>query len=258
MYYREFFSGSIESSVSKSISIRGASVTDFYNQSTVVRNAIIKVLKTVGFSRAVYDTTDNIIKYDSNEKFGFGLYFSSATQMGAKIVNYENTSQTQTVTSSGTQYQPFNGLNYQFYVTFFGDPSGMAGIMIGTNTTPASYTNFNIYRVCGKDLATGRDVAGIFTAATQTAPPTGFYFRTPDDGKMIQGEVYNALHSFTISINGQAGYAFFIPKFDNTGRIVLNNVYFGQSSGLAVGMTNYYTIDGEEYWAPHANYLVKS
>lgn len=245
MYYRKYFSGSIESNTAyrtiKNISTN-ANINDYYNQTDIMCFAVRSTLEDVGI-QCEYDETTRILKIEETSiqivvyhQSGYIEYHAN----GIKLAQLQSSI-------------PFSGVNYKFYVTLKGDKDGILHIFIGTFTAPATELyGFLIGK--GTDLRDGQDIRIILGGNIDLA--TEFYIFKNDailtdyKNRIAFGQRLSTVND--LSNNGKE--ITLVECVAQPGRFKLNNCYFGSTS---LTVREFYNIGGDIYYCMSNNILIK-
>lgn len=258
MYYRKYFSGSVDATTTTNQYYMGldkvATGTSrgsghIKNRSDVIGNAIVATLKDVGYPNAYWDSTSGYLFFDKTNSLA-GIYLS--VQNGYMYFNAGYKSTYNYIYASGnttsgsvlargfslsTSSNPFSTSNYSaadyaFYVTIIGEPKGTFSICIGAYTSHAAENLVGTFAV-GVDK---RDNGKLF----------GYNFNTSNI-------FYTAKYSDLTEIGqdeilGYSGLTMknelvvLIPLFLKIGYAFFDNTYINPQ--LAEG---FYEIDGDTY-----------
>ena len=272
MYYRKYFSGSVDASTTTTQYYMGlnkvATGTAYQynyikNRSDVVGNAIVSTLKDVGYPNAYWDSTSGYVFFDKTKsRCGFYLavqssymYASGGYVDGSHNYIYANGySSGSNIYSRGVSAYPSNYpfaqsgavvSDYAFYVTVKGEPKGLFEICIGAYSNHSLETGMVIAFCCGTDK---RDNSALFGFTFFGSGNYSFVMQKYSTADITgYGNVSFAMNASLTIYNEMV---VLIPIFFKYGYIFLNNTYF--NPGLSTG---WYEIDGDTYWA-YANYWI--
>ena len=244
MYYRKYFSGSIESNTAYRLVqniVNTANTYDYYNQTDVVCSAIKSTLEDVEI-QCEYDETSRTLVID-----GVTIQILVYNQNGY-IGYYANG-----ITLGQVTYTPFSGLNYKFYVTLKGDKDGMLQIFIGYFSIPAAEVyGFVIGK--GTDLKDGQDIR---VASGNNISSVGAVYILKNDAILPECKTqitFGQQFTYDSVLTNSGKEITLVECVALPGRFRLNNCYCG-SGGLTVG--EFYNIGGDIYYYISKNILVK-
>lgn len=270
MYYRKYFSGTVDATTTTTQYYMGldkvATGTSFQNnyiknRSDVVGNAIVSTLKDVGYPNAYWDSTSGYVFFDkTNSRCGFYLAVQSSymyasgghVRSGYNYIYAESYSTSANIyrcsVSASPSLYPFaqSGSvvsDYGFYVTIKGEPTGLFSIYIGAYSNHAYENGLKMTFVRGTDK---RDDSSLFGFTFYGEGSYSFVMQkystaeTQDYGQMDFAK--------TNSLTMYNELVVLIPIFFQRGYVFLNNTYF--NAGLTTG---WYEIDGDTYWV-YTNY----
>lgn len=244
MYYRKYFSGSVENAnlTRNTVDIsNNSNKTDYYVVSDVVCRAIKETLEDVGIT-CTYSSENSMLVIDGLTVQI--LRYSNYLYYNANGVNI------------GTQNtNPFSGNSYKFYIILKGDIDSILNISIGHFTGPATEINgFSIGK--GKDLKDGGQIRAVSTISSSTGSNSNFYVIKndkifPDYKSLITfgGNITNLS-----SLNGNGNDVTLIECVAKPGRLKLDNCYFGND---VLSSNEFYNISGEIYYKQSNNILAK-
>lgn len=270
MYYRKYFSGSVDATTTTNQYYMGldkvATGTSrgsghIKNRSDVIGNALVSTFRDIGYPNAYWDSTSGYFFFDKTNSLS-GIYISvqstymyfvaGYTQTGSQYVQSQSNSSSliygNSVTVNG--YSPFasNGTgatDYAFYVTIKGEPKGIFMVSIGTYTNHAAESgNIEYFFVCtGKDKRDNSSIIGFnFSRSTVNL----FYLIKYSNAEIyMRGEDYSigfATSSNTLAMKDET--VVLIPMFFNLGFLFLDNTYINPGITTA----GFYEIDGDVYF----------
>lgn len=256
MYFKKFFSGQIENNTTrKSLTDdAGTARSDYINQGTVVRNAVVETLIASGFDAFVEDETCVI----NVNGFRFSVYYANTMTMNIYSAG-------RNIHSSGSNnysYQPFSSLEYKFYVTVKGNPNTSFNIYIsqyGANISSDGYgigISYVTTIIKKQRRVVVRETANAGTEANSVGYVRGI------DGSLTDGFSYSDTVSFKIPFsqnprewNDSGNSISLIPMFDLSGYCVFDGVYLRNTFSMTVG--SFYNLNNKLYYAMNYNMLVE-
>ncbi len=265
MYYKRYFSGSLDSTTTTNQYYMGkdkvatgtqAASGHIKNRSDVIGNALVTTLKAVGFSNAYWDSTAGYLFFDKTNALA-GIYISVQASYIYAAAGYVSSSYNyiyhMPFTSSASDYgcgqsvsassSPFSTNNatacsYAFYVTIKGEPKGTFSIHLGTYNQHDTETSGLYFYVClGKDKRDNSAIIGYNFRKTTTVYQ--FLITNKVNGTLIDTREFG-MSNTTLQLLNET--IVLISLFFKYGFIVLDNTYF--NPGLSEG---FYTIDGSTY-----------
>lgn len=282
MYYRKFFSGTIDTMAvgvgtgNTALTGGGGATTLYYRSlktTPVLCNAIVDILKEIGLPDAAC-SLDPGVPAEYGEIFPYGrdrqgiqVFFANSANTttihsNARIVLCPDTdlntlkvaanSYGGTVVCNITSSLSGNNVPYRFYITVKGDPNSFLQLFIGNYSTPGSETGiFGFGR--GKDCYDNNIVC-----YAPLAQSSGLYFFDLDKKTYInqQTPVSVAANSFIggtvndfIVKEGAVDTIALIPwiNIPMLG-VTLDNCYCVPASLTTATADQAFLIDGEEYW----------
>lgn len=264
MYYRKYFSGSVDATTTTNQYYMGldkvATGTSrasghIKNRSDVIGNALVSTFKDIGYPNAYWDSTSGYFFFDKSNALS-GIYISVQSSYMYFNIGYRGTNYV-TATSTGTSRNnygggvnvsnsasPFNSsgtgaTNYAFYVTVKGEPKGMMKVFIGTYSDHSSETAMSFDMCLGKDKRNDNAVI----AVTFVSGDSNYQFVVND---YTSADNYESL-SFATQTNRltmRNEVVVLIPLFFQVGYFVMDNTYI--NCGINSG---FYEIDGDIYFA---------
>ena len=268
MYYRKYFSGSVDATTTTNQYYMGldkvATGTSrksghIKNRADVLGNALVSTFKDIGFPNAYWDSTAGYFFIDKTNSL-CGIYITVDSSYAYCNTGYRGSTYitaTSATSSSSTDGSSYGGLfsvsgtsaaDYAFYITIKGEPKGVFSVHIGSYTDHSSESRF-FYICMGKDKRDNSNTIG-FTFATSSSP-TNFRINNYATAETLSN--YNSGTSWYQSVSFALGTSkltlkdetiVLIPLFFYLGYLILDNTYF--NPGLTEG---FYEIDGDIYQA---------
>lgn len=242
MYYRKYFSGTVESALlTKTITtFNSGNQNHYYVIAETICNAIKETLEDVGIS-CQYDDQNSILTIDG---VSVQMHCSTATNT-YYYVNGLNLGYT-----SGS---PFNGNIYKFYVTLKGDVKSIINILYGCYSDPANEINLGTVLGKGTDLKDGKEIrvicAGVNTTSNFFILKDNEIFKDYSNYLTFGQQITNIPQ-----LNGNGSEITLVDCIAQVGRFKLNNCYFGHA---ALTNKEFYNIGGDIYYKLTNNILVK-
>ncbi len=241
MYYRKYFSGTVESiNLTKTITtFNNGPQIHYYVIADTVCHAIKETLEDVGIS-CLYDDQNSILTVD-------GVTVQIHAPGTAQIYYYVKGQ-----SLSYTNQSPFSGNNYKFYVILKGDIDGILNISFGNYSAPAN-EGIGISIGKGVDLKDGKEIRMIQTIANAINANS---FILKDDEIFVDHKtnlVFGQQITNVPQLNGNGSEITLIDCIAQVGRFKLNNCYFGHA---ALTNQEFYNIGGDIYYKLSNNILV--
>lgn len=262
MYYRKYFEGGPVTAAETVKVTFGACTTQYSvlsQQSRIIGNAVAEVLCEAGMN-AHYDEEQFILYPNREEGLGIGIFKLAMGTISYVVFSSDDVSNYCVTSSSSYSYQPFysnsgadNG-KYRFYVTVIGEPKGWLRVHIGTYNAPTGMSyGFGIGY--GKDIRDNRRIG--YLVINPVYSTTAFFVRHTDDCSLVDGIAYSTTVKFSAAaVTGQTNMLVLISAYDSSGYLTMDNCYLG-CQALTSGATNFYMINGVEYYYPNASMLIK-
>lgn len=268
MYYRKYFSGSVDATTITNQYYMGldkiATGTSkgnslLKNRTDVIGNALVSTLKDVGFTNAFWDSTSGYLFFDkTNSLCGIYILVTSNTwYLNVGFVdsshNYVNSDSTTSssiygrsaytnASNSPFQNQGTGVSNYAFYVTIKGEPQGIFSVSIGCYDNHSAETNY--FYVCNcTDKRDNSKIIGFNFGSTLNA----FTVNKFTDAYRIRPDYYNGTITFgtktdVLTLNNET--VVLIPMFLEFGYYILDNTYLNPG----ISTVGFYEIDDDIYF----------
>lgn len=271
MYYRKYFSGSVDATTTTNQYYMGldkvATGTSrgsghIKNRSDVIGNALVSTFRDIGYPNAYWDSTSGYFFFDKTNSLS-GIYITvqsstmyfvaGYTQTGSQYIQSQSNPSSSAIYGNSVAvsgYSPFasNGTgatDYAFYVTIKGEPKGTFMVSIGTYTDHAAESgNIEFFYVCvGKDKRDNSNVIGFnFSRSTITQ----FYVVKYSNANIYMLGTNYAVsfvtYNNTLSMKDEV--VVLIPMFFNLGFLFLDNTYINPG----ITTSGFYEIDGDVYF----------
>lgn len=258
MYYRKHFIGSIVNNTDRQSVIRsnGSSVNDYINQGNVVRQAVVETLVECGATAFVEDDSC-IINVNG---FRFDLYYSNTMSLNI----YSDASIIYSSSSNSGSYQPFNNLDYNFYVIVKGNLSTSFNVYITRNNSNEENKGIGISYVTTNIKKQRRVIVRKLDSEGSESGSTG-YIRNTDGSNVNTVDGFG--YSTQITFKGRLGNLVdgswndngemiqLVPFIDDYGYSTFDGVYMMVASKMNKG--NFYNYNNRMYYAMNYNMLVE-
>lgn len=279
MYYRKYFSGSVDATTTTNQYYMGldkvATGTSrgsghIKNRSDVIGNALVSTFRDIGYPNAYWDSTSGYFFFDKTNSLS-GIYITvqssymyfvaGYTQTGSQYIQSQSNPSSSAIYGNSVTvggYSPFEGggsgaTRYAFYVTIKGEPKGIFIVSIGTYTDHAAESgNIEYFLVCtGKDKRDNSSIIGFnFSRSTGNQ----FYLIKCSNAEIyMRGVDYSiafATSNNTLAMKDEI--VVLIPMFFSLGFLFLDNTYINPG----ITTTGFYEIDGDVYFV-NAYYITK-
>ena len=271
MYYKKYFSGSVDATTTTYNYFMGTDKVatgtqgrsgHIKNRSDVIGNALVSTLKDVGFPNAYWDSTAGYLFFDKTNGL-CGLYISVVSQYmyfnAGRIKTYPtriagadvtgNNGLSDLAISLGTNTNPFSSTgttasDYAFYVTIKGEPKGIFSISIG-KYNDHSYLQTGFWVCMGTDKNTNTKTIGFNMSSSVNPTVTNLSQFMIVDYANIKVYSFGAnfvTRSYSLTMSDEL--VVIIPMFFEYGYLFIDNTF------LNPGITTYgfYEIDGDIYY----------
>lgn len=263
MYYRKYFSGSVDATTSTNQYYMGldkiATGTSrgsghIKNRSDVIGNALVSIFQDIGYPNAYWDSTSGYFFLDKTNSL-CGIYISVQSSNMYMSVGYRGTSYITAQANSTSSSNYANGIsvsadntpfsssgtsicNYAFYITVKGEPKGVFSVHIGTYNNHSAEDKLYFHIACGVDKRSN-DATFCFSLQI-TSSKISFVILNKATAETIVNTNF-AMGSNRLSMLNEK--VVLIPIFFYYGFLLLDNTYF--NPGI---ITNgFYEIDGDIY-----------
>ena len=253
MYFRRYFSGSIENpSENKRVTWGTTTSTVYIEKSRMLGHAIQDTLNAVGMD-CRYDDDTFILHFDKNHECGAIIYYNGSNYLCGLYISTFN-GELCKIEFKYFANDILSNNEYKFYITLLGDFKSLLYVGFGTYKSPESlYTNFTFGY--GTDLRDNTKIVYLY-ANTSASFPTYMYI-SHIDSTGVDGYVgNNSVSLVTVQLKDTKNDTPLIPYFSKPGYLTIDNCFFGHYA-LTKGITSFYLIDGIEFYYPYDYILIK-
>lgn len=252
MYFRRYFSGSIENpSENKRVTWGATTGTVYIEKSRILGHAIEDTLKAVGMD-CRYDDDTFILHFDKNHECGAIIYYNGSNYLcGLYISTFNGAPGKSKLNFFGIDI--LSGNEYKFCITLLGDFKSLLYVGFGTYKSPESiYTNF--FFGYGMDLRDNTKI--IYLRPNTSASLMSAVYISHIDSTGVDSYTDDTFSLLSVQLQSKSNIIALIPYFSKEGYFTFDNCFFGHTS-LSTGIASFYLIDGEEYYYPHPSILIK-